>query len=252
MNSIDRIQGVVQSAVDRAVSDLVGVCHWPDCSFINLPMAYPDGSDVTVKVLRSGVGLRVTDNGFAFRDAETHGVTRPAFNRLADDLLRESLVARIKQSVFVDADETTLHSAICEVAAVSWRLAHQCVASSENDDLQDPDAEMLAERLVGLFGHSAVSIRPELAGASTNRWRLTALVAFREGSTVFQQVSGSTYSIYRTSSAFNDLADLAAPPKLIAVVDNKASLGPKLGLISRSGYVVETGQPDEVFVRLAA
>ena len=252
MTTLDRLDGTVQAAVDQVASGLVAVSHWPDCSFINLPMSYPDGSDVTVKITRIAGGFRVSDNEFAFREAETYGLDRIAFAKMADAWLGEGDVGRLRQAVFLDACGDTLHNAVCEVAAASWRLAHQAIRPPEEDEIDEPEGEALADRLVSIFGRSSVSVRLRIAGASANPWLLTAAVSRNGHVAAFQRVSGTQYSIFRTSSAFSDLADLPKPPKLIAVVSNKAALGTKLGLLSKSGYVIEGGQPDDSFIRLAA
>jgi hypothetical protein len=65
-------------------------------------------------------------------------------------------------------------------------------------------------------------------------------------------VGAHANSVYRTSAAFHDLAELPSPPRLVAVVKDKHALGPKLMLLSQAGRVIESGQSDDVYQRAAA
>ena len=81
---------------------------------------------------------------------------------------------------------------------------------------------------------------------------MSAIVCLSGKSAVFQAVSERAGSVYRTSAAFHDLALLEHPPTLVAVVQSKAALGTKLGLLAQAGRVIEQGQSDDVFRRAAA
>ena len=52
---------------------LVSCRNWGDASFISLPMVYPSGSFVTVRMTHISGGIRVSDSGFAYREAESFG-----------------------------------------------------------------------------------------------------------------------------------------------------------------------------------
>jgi hypothetical protein len=63
---------------------------------------------------------------------------------------------------------------------------------------------------------------------------------------VFQAVRNNGNSINKASTAFRDLSDLTVPPQLVAVVQSKEAIGPKLTLLAPA-RVLEEGQPDEVY-----
>ncbi|MBC6402284.1 MAG: hypothetical protein GDA39_02190 [Hyphomonadaceae bacterium] len=72
------ISGIASTIAPR----LVSVKSWGDASFLGLPMTYPGGSFVTVRLTHTNGGVRVSDSGFAFRELESFGVSR-GFSRTA-------------------------------------------------------------------------------------------------------------------------------------------------------------------------
>ena len=64
-------------AIEIAVASLVSAEHWADSSFVRLPLVYPGGSLVTVKIDPLGANrYRVSDAGFGFREIEEIGAQR--------------------------------------------------------------------------------------------------------------------------------------------------------------------------------
>ena len=203
---------------------------------------------MTVRVDRVAAGFRISDNGFAYREAECAG-TEAAFARISKLIVDISDLQKNARSVFVDVSEEELYRAVCDVGAASWKIAEKLCAPNEDDE-EPEEEETLTARLISIFGLDFVRPHQKLIGASTNPWPMTAVVERGGAIAAFQLVSGSTYSVYRTSSAFGDLADLEDPPNLVAVVPSKKLLGTKLGLLSRSGFVIEQEQPDTDYRRV--
>ena len=81
---------------------------------------------------------------------------------------------------------------------------------------------------------------------------MTAVVTFMASTTAFQAVGNHANSVFRTDAAFDDLAALDVPPKLVAVVKDKKALGTRLALLDRAGRVIDEEQPDDVYRRAAA
>ena len=69
---------------------------------------------------------------------------------------------------------------------------------------------------------------------------------------MFHAVSNHPNAVFKTSTAFHDLANLDNAPKLVAVVRDKAALGSRLALLAQAGRVIEGEQPDEVYLRAVA
>ena len=250
MSTLDVLSIEVEQAVRNAVGNLVRHEKVNGRVFINLPMIYPSGSYVTVRIDQAGDRVRVSDGGFAYREAEELDAVSRYFRRTANKTGEQMGVEVGDRALYVDASIDTLHQAICDVAEASWRVADHINFSLEEDDGEL--IESLTKRLAAVFGDKNVDSAPTITGASTNPWPVSAIVKLRDHSAVFQAVSGSNAnSVYRTSTAFRDLAELDNPPRLIAVVKSKAALGARLSLLE-PGRVIEEDQPDDLFVRAAA
>jgi hypothetical protein len=102
-----------------------------------------------------------------------------------------------------------------------------------------------------IFGAN-LDAKQSIVGLSTTLWNVSAILQVEGHQAVFQAVSDHANSVYRASAVFHDLASLVNPPVLIAVVKNKAELGPKLGILSQAARVIEETQSDDVFRRAAA
>ncbi|HYJ29300.1 MAG TPA: hypothetical protein VEW25_03055, partial [Allosphingosinicella sp.] len=136
---------------------------------------------------------------------------------------------------------------ISDIGAASWNLA-QTVFSRLAEGGEEIE-EYLRERLVRIFGPAHVEPGQRIIGSSTQEWEVSALLKVGNARTVFQAVSDHPISVYRTSTAFHDLAATPNPPGLVAVVKDRQSLGSKLSLLSQVGRVIQSDQPDEAYQR---
>jgi hypothetical protein len=238
-------------AIEVAGKELVSFEQWNDASFLHLPLVYPSGSAVTVKINnRSHDLFRISDLGFAYRELESYGMQR-SFASAADTVLAGWAVFRDARAVFADVHQDQLSQGIMDVARSSWQIVERVYARIREDHELEIQ-EYVADRLLEIFGKQAVSTDAVVVGASTSPWEITAIVNVRGKKTVFQAVSAHANSIYRTNAAFDDIAALDSPPVLVAVVESKALLGPKLTLLARQSAVIESGQSDSTYRRAAA
>ena len=221
-------------------------------SYISVPLLYPSGSFVTVRIFQVGNNIfRVTDNGFAYREIESIGAQR-SFSKMANAIVVSDNLIADKRRVYVDVPKEHLVSAICEIAAATWKIADRIYSKAA--ELEEVEIEdFLRERLASIFGESQLRVSPEIIGASTTKWPMSAVVDLKnDGVAVFQAVSNHPNSVYKANSAFHDLGLLKAPPHRIAVVRDKALMGTKLALVSQSANVIQENQSDDVFRRAAA
>ena len=239
----------VDRLIRAAISELVRVQMVNGSYFVNLPILYPDGSFVTIKIDPQGHGFRISDGGFAYREAEDVGAAR-SFKRTAKRFAEEYETDVGDQAIFVDVSDDQIERAICDVAAVSWRVAdHICSRAFDEDEAALADE--LSARLVKIFGEESVQGGKSIRGVSTNEWPVSAVVTSHGHSTVFQAVSNHAGSIYKASTAFRDLAGLNHAPRLVAFVRNKKTLGAKISLLA-PGKVIEEAQPDYAIEKVAA
>jgi hypothetical protein len=233
----------VERTVETVARDLVRHERVNGSSYLNLPLLYPDGSSVTVRVDAVETGLRVSDNGFAFREAEDANAVR-SFGQNKKGIAEEFGVNFGQKVIFLDTTRDNLFEAVCDVAAASWQIAARVFSRLPDDDEVEIEEE-LGERLKKLFGGPQVEERKELHGASSVAWPVSALVSFRDHKTVFQAVGSNANSINRSSTAFRDLSLLPNPPRIVAVVQDRAVLGARASLLTQaSARIVERSQPD--------
>jgi hypothetical protein len=236
--------------VEDAVRELVRTERIDGAVYVNLPMLYPDGSFVTVRVDRGAGGFRVSDAGFAYREVEDIAGPR-SFRRTANRIAEANDVVVGERLIYVNATMETLERAICDVADASWRVV-DAVAQKAFDEDEVGLSEELSVRLKRVFGDEHVKDGAELVGNSTTTWPVTALVDRHGTAVVFQAVSDNSNSINRASTAFRDLSTLGVrAPKLVAYVRSKQALGSKLSLLAPA-RVVEEAQSNEYLEKAAA
>lgn len=235
----------------KVAPDLVKVTNWGQSSFVNLPLFYPSGSHVTVKLDMMEAGIRVSDNAFAYREVEAIGAER-SFARTARATAAEEELGVEGHVIFADATADQAVRAICDVAIASWRVVDQ-IYSRQADEDQDALEEHLKRRLPLIFADRLEPKRLRIQGASTTEWEVAGIVRTDDGLAVFSAVANHHVSINNAVAAFVDLSNLDHAPRLIGVVSKKAAYGSRLALLSEAGgRVIEEGQADEVYLRAAA
>lgn len=243
-------RATIASAAENALNEMVRVTHWGESSFINLPLIYPDGSQVTVKLDSVEGGVRVSDNGFGYRLLENIGAHR-SFPRAARKAAEGEELSVDTRTIYVDVPMAALARAICDVGVASWNVVDRVfsrIADQESEEIEDH----LRARLSSIFAENFIPDVHNVRGLSTTDWEVSAVVKTGPSLVVFQAVANHPHSINKASTSFLDLASLDNAPHLVAVVKEKAALGPKLALLGQAGgRVIEEGQPDDAY-RLAA
>lgn len=241
----------IDEIVEAAVKQLVSSHIHADAQYVNLPLLYPDGSHVTLKIVRAEGGYTISDNGFAYREAEAAGYER-SFGKTASSIVEKRSVEANKRAIFTKASADDLFRAICDVGIASWETVDRIYGRI--DEQQEIEiAEHLRDRLKEVFGPSHVEEAQKIAGASKWEWDVSAIVRIDTHRAIFQGVGQHATSVYKASTAFRDIALLPKPPRLIAVVQSKKELGSKLDLLVQAeASVIEEEQADEVFVKAAA
>jgi hypothetical protein len=238
-----------KDAVEAASKELVRAHQVGETFYINLPMIYPDGSFVTVKVDRVEGGVLVSDAGFAYREAEDVGANR-SFRRTAKRYAEDMDVSVGDRLIYVRVPIDQIERAICDVGSVSWQTA----TTINNRSLDEDDVQLseeLTSRLKTVFGADKVREDEKPIGYSTTEWPVSAVVTVDGHKTIFQAVGDHPNSIYRASTAFRDIAAAKKTVTLVSFVRSKAALGPKLSLLAPS-RVVEESQSDEQIRKAAA
>lgn len=238
----------IAELTNAIIPSLISFKAWGDASFVNLPMAYPSGAFVTIRLTHAPGGVRVSDSGFAYREIESFGAGR-SFSKTAQNIVEEFDISVGRRSVFVDVPENEVERAILDVSAASHAIATRIV-SRVSSEAEATITDELHERLDRLFPRTTYD--GKVVGSSSTEWEVSAISQFDGASAVFQIVTNYPVSIFRTSTAFHDISALDHPPRLISVVKSKKELGRNYSILAQAGRVVEIGQPDTAFERAAA
>ena len=127
----------VSLAVERILGELVSAEHFSNCSFIQLPMTFPSGSAVTVRVSKSGKGYRVSDAGFAYRQTQDIGA-ESSFSKTATGILTTDGLQRDASLIYIDTPVEELYRAICDVGAAAWKVVDKIYAKISDEEQSDP------------------------------------------------------------------------------------------------------------------
>ena len=91
------------AVVESAVRQLVSVSSWGNSSFVSLPLFYPGGGAVSIKIeIWSASEFRVSDNGFAYREVESLGAER-SFPKTAGRIAVEQGVSANRRLIYAEA-----------------------------------------------------------------------------------------------------------------------------------------------------
>ncbi|WP_380791000.1 hypothetical protein [Sphingobium xenophagum] len=236
--------------IAAALRSLVTRAHTADEDVITLPIFHPSGAAASVIVSGGPQRFRVSDGGQAYREVEMVGGEH-LFGRNASKCAEAFGVALVGKLIMGDATAETLAGYIADVAAASaqtsGRIVERVAARSEA-----ALGEKLYRRLTSLFGEARVVADAEVEGASSHKWRISALVHVSGKDLVFEAVSNHHSSVYSSATMFHDLALLENRPKPIAVVESKQAMGAFIGMLSQAASVIESDAPDTMIKRLAA
>lgn len=235
--------------VERIRPNLVSCKSWGDATFMSLPLVYPSGSFVTVRLTHADDGVRVSDSGFAYREAESFGAGR-SFSGTARSIADRFDVEVGRRSIFADVSIEEVERAILDVSSASNAVADRIVSNAAQTTDADI-ADALHEKLDRVFPTS-VEHDGKIVGASSMEWDVTAVARTDEKRAVFQLVANYPVAVFRTSTAFHDLSALDNPPSLISVVTSKADMGKNYSILAQAGRVIEIGQDEGAFRRAAA
>ncbi|QTH23724.1 hypothetical protein HRJ34_09575 [Rhizorhabdus wittichii] len=243
------IDQALATATERAARELVSCRHWGGSSYVTLPLVGPDGSSIIIRVTQDMLGFKIDDAGATHRDLQRLGLER-SFTRTAASVIGENEVS-INDSALVTfaTGPDDLGQAIMEVGLTAWSIMDR-IYDRLDDASEDEIAQDLRVRLANIFG-SSLEDKQTIGGLSTTLWSVSAILHVDHKLAVFQAVTDHANSVYRASAAFHDLASLPDPPALVAVVKDKAQLGPKLSILSQAARVIEQSQPDDVYRRAA-
>ncbi len=237
--------------VDEVAREIVATEHRVGGSFIRTPLMYPSGSTVVVRIEEGEDRFFVSDMGFGYQEAEMMGAglmyAKPA------GIIAEAAGVRFDNQAFfvLEASREQLAGAVVTIANCSQEATIRASDALAEKTFEDKKVR-LYEKLVKVFEPKIVSKNVEVVGASTQKWRVAAIVSVpHHRPTIFELVTKHPNSVANATMKFGDIALLKDAPHRVAVVQNRAELGSLLTVLSRSADVIEDDTPSEKIRRLA-
>lgn len=249
-SSFDEKSKAFHEVVSNVVHSLVSARHESGGSFISMPVLYPSGSMVMVRIeLHQEGRFLVSDMGLGFQEADLLGAGK-IFTRSAATVAIRAGIHFDRQVFSLGVRQEQLVAAATVIAGCSQEAVQ--LAAFKLDEHQKSDAtDRLYQRLVRVFSSQNVVRDAEIRGASSTSWQVATLVTSDGHKAVYEPVAAHPNSVASALAKFVDLSQLERSPARIAVVRSKEALGTRLSLISTAANVVEETVPDRTLERLA-
>lgn len=233
-----RDESIRDAGVRKAVDGLVRVSAWGNAYLVSVPLVYPSGTAVGIKITPSKGGYLVSDAALGFREAEGFEAQR-SFGVHAGRIKDQAGVEYTSDHEFrMFATERQLTSAIRRVSYASHRSAVKAFHSLPEACEQEIGAALF-QRLRDTFGKENVAGELKIAGGSNIEWPFAAQVLQGKRRVVFDVVSPQWTSVVAAKSKFSDVRHLGPNTIPVAVVDSIDAMGKWLPLISQEAEVIE-------------
>lgn len=239
----------LNEAADAVARQLVGVDHTARRSLIWLPIAYPSGSFLGVRLTNGGDTYSLSDMAMSYEESRNVRAQR-AFNRHAP-LIAEAAGVEFEQRSFRlrGIRPSQLHGAVVAIANCAHSAATLAVHKQAVADAREAE-QRLFDRLTRVFGHAEQ--HKIITGASGTPWDVDAVVKVGQREVLFEAVGSAKQSIYATVAKYHDIARLPYPPLRVASVTHRDELGSMLGVLAQAATVIESDTPDSTIRQLAA
>ncbi len=228
----------LSDVVDAAMRGITSIAHRAEGSYVKLPLLYPSGSGVLVRVSGGPDKYSITDIGIGYTEAELMGAG-PTYVRQAKIVSQNSGVRFDEHSFFaVEVPRDRIPGAIVTVANCSSEAVALTAFKIAEKAAVDA-SEVLVQRLESAFGAANVVRHEKIIGASNHEWEFAAAIKRGRRPSLFEFATRHSNSVANVSMKMGDVALLEAAPRRIVMVHNKNEMGTYLGVLARSADVIE-------------
>lgn len=245
--------------IDDVARQIVATEHDLSGAFIRLPMLYPSGGMVVVRIQKGDNRFFVSDFGLGYQETELYGAST-FYMRHAKSIAEKSGVGFDNQAFFIlEASREQLAGAVVTIANCSQEAAMRAADAQAEKTFED-SKEVLYERLVSVFAKKfetpkkIVTKNARIIGSSATEWAVATLVRLPGVThpTIFEPVTKHHNSVANATMKFHDISRLGKDaPARVAVVHKKEEFGTYLSVLSQAANVVDDTVADDVLVKLA-
>jgi hypothetical protein len=241
----------VVEAVNAVMRDLVYATHRPEGSYVKLPIFYPSGSEVVVRVSGGPDRFYITDFGMGFVEAEFVGAER-IYVRHAKQIGLSAGVGFDDHAFFaIEIDRDQLLGGIATIANCSAE-AMIITALKSAEKVATDHAEFMIDKLERVFGTDKVRRNEKIIGSSNHEWEFAASILNGRRRSVFEFATKHAQSIASVAMKMDDVSRLNGAPNRIVMVRDKKEMGTYLGVLAHSSNIVEEKISDEKIRKLAS
>lgn len=242
----------LSAIADRVASDLVRVRLTQNGLRLTTPVLFPSGAHVSLVVHGGPSRYVVSDDGAASYEAELMGASG-IFQRAARDVAQKTGVRFNDHELFeIDAPVDRLPGFIAIVADAA-RMAVEQSAVRLAEHIEKESRLSISERLISIFGKSAVTEGAEIAGASQHTWRFDAAIKCGDRKVLFALTSPSPNSVASSFLKLDDVRRLDPPPRNVAVLTKRDAFKPdQITILNRAAKLISADDPDADFRKLVA
>jgi len=237
---------------DRISSDLVKVRLSQNGMRLTTPVLFPSGAHVTLVIHGGPTHYVVSDDGSASYEAELMGASG-IFNRAAREVSQKTGVRFNDHELFeIDAPVDRLPGFVAIVAdAARMAVEHSAIKLAEH--IEAEARLTISDRLISIFGKSAVTPDVRVAGASEHRWKFDASVTSGDRTVLFALTSPSAMSVASSFLKLDDVRRLDPPPRSIALLTKRDDFKPdQITILNRAAKLIAAEAPDSEFRKLVA
>jgi hypothetical protein len=245
--------------IENVAREIVAAEHHVGGSFIRLPMLYPSGATVVVRIEAGENRYFVSDWGLGYQETDLYGAGS-FYVRHGRHIAEKSGVGFDNQAFFVmEASREQLAGAVVTIANCSQEAAMRAADALAEKTFED-SKERLYERLVRVFSKETgnakkiVTKNAKVIGHSSTEWPIATIVKLPGSArpTIFEPVTKHHNSVASATMKFNDIALLGREaPNRVAMVHEKKQFGTLLSVLSQSASVIDDDAPDAAIVRLS-
>jgi hypothetical protein len=243
----------VNPEIEAAMRRLISGVHHVEGTYITLPVFYPSGSKVVVRVseqrTENQTKFFVTDFGLGFQEAELMGIDR-GFSRVARIVAERSGVGFDEHAFFaVQVDLERLPGAISAIASCSLEAVTTALVRL-SEKASAGMSRILVEKLEATFGPERVKRDETLSGDSGHDWTVAATVQSGAGRVVFDVATKSPISIATVAIKMDDISRLKSAPRRFVMVRSTEELGSYLGVLAHHASVIEPTANENYLIKL--
>lgn len=245
--------------IENVAREIVAAEHHVGGSFLRLPLLYPSGATVVVRIEQGNNRYFVSDWGLGYQETDLYGAGT-FYMRHGRQVAEKAGVGFDNQAFFVmEASREQLAGAVVTIGNCSQEAAMRAADALAEKTFED-SKERLYARLVSVFAKEVgtakkvVTKNAKIIGHSSTEWPIATIVRL-PGSirpTIFEPVTKHHNSVASASMKFHDIALLGKEaPNRVAIVHEKKQFGTLLNVLSQSANVIDDDVSDAAIVRLS-